>query len=207
MNWIDGVLISLLLTSVIVGARKGLIRELMAFLVFFVAIIISVNYLDRFAVWVYDKSGFTPLLSAFISFILLLAISYIAFKVVGLAFYKIADIKSSGKTDQMGGALVGFLRGWVAIGFLTVLVFMLPMPNAFYSSFENSFLGPSVAKTIPLLYDSTAKIHPRNPSFMAQMEKSLLIETPGGQPSEDRQQVQQVMYQMERFFNSDFKRH
>ena len=207
MNWIDGVLIILLLTSVIVGARKGLIRELMAFLVFFVAIIISVNYLDRFAVWVYDKSGFTPLLSAFISFVLLLAISYVAFTVVGMAFYRIASIKSSGKTDQMGGALIGFLRGWVAIGFLTVLVFMLPMPNSFYSSFENSFLGPSVAKTIPLLYDSTARIHPRNPSFMAQMEKSLLLERPGGQPSEDRQQVQQVIYQMERFFNSDFKRH
>ena len=61
MNWVDGVLIILLLSSVIVGARKGLIRELMAFVVFFVAIIISVNYLDRFAVWVYDKSGFSPL--------------------------------------------------------------------------------------------------------------------------------------------------
>ena len=205
MNWIDGVLIILLLSSVIVGARKGLIRELMAFLVFFVAIIISVNYLDRFAVWVYDKSGFSPLLSAFMSFILLLAMSYVAFKVLGIVFYKIANIKSSGKTDQMGGALIGFLRGWVAIGFLTVLVFMLPMPNGFYISFENSFLGPSVAKTIPLLYDSTAKIHPRNPKFMAQMEKSLLIESPGGQPSEDRQQVQEVMYQMERFFNSEFK--
>ena len=207
MNWIDGVLIILLLTSVIVGAKKGLIRELMAFLVFFVAIIISVNYLDRFAVWVNDKSGFTPLLSAFISFILLLAISYVAFKVVGLAFYKIADIKSSGKTDQMGGALIGFLRGWVAIGFLTVLIFMLPMPSSFYNAFENSFLGPSVAKTIPLLYDSTAKIHPKNPSFMDQMAKSLLIGSPGGTPSEECQQVQQVMYQMERFFNSDFKRH
>ena len=206
MNWVDGVLIILLLSSVIVGARKGLIRDLIAFLVFFVAIIISVNYLDRFAVWVYDKSGFSPLLSAFMSFILLLAMSYVAFKILGIVFYKIAAIKNTGTTDQMGGALIGFLRGWIAIGFYTVLVFMLPLPNAFYNSFENSFLGPAVAKTIPLLYDSTARIHPRNPKFMAQMEKSLLLESPGGAPSEERQQVQEVMYQMQRFFDSEFKR-
>ena len=35
MNWIDAVLIVLLLASVIVGSKKGLIREFMAFVVFF----------------------------------------------------------------------------------------------------------------------------------------------------------------------------
>ena len=46
MNWIDGILLVLLLASVIVGSKKGLIRELMAFLVFFVAIIFpSVHWL------------------------------------------------------------------------------------------------------------------------------------------------------------------
>ena len=51
MNWVDAVLIVLLLASVIVGSKKGLIRELTAFVVFFAAIIISVNYIDDFAVW------------------------------------------------------------------------------------------------------------------------------------------------------------
>ncbi|MCK4607807.1 MAG: CvpA family protein, partial [candidate division Zixibacteria bacterium] len=96
MNWIDAVLLVLLLASVIVGSKKGLIRELMAFIIFFAAIIVSVNYIDGFAVWVYDQVGGSPLISAFLSFALLLAGSYAAFKLLGILFYKIANLKQSG---------------------------------------------------------------------------------------------------------------
>ncbi len=206
MNWIDGVLLVLLLASVIVGSKKGLIRELMAFVVFFAAIIVSVNYIDSFAVWVYGQVGGSPLISAFLSFALLLAGSYAAFKLLGILFYKVANLKQSGTKDQMGGALVGFLRGWVAIGFLTFLVFLLPMPDAFYTSFEASFFGPVVAKTVPLMYNGTATLHPSKPTFLGQMEKTLLVAPTksgsGGKVlDEHRQQVHQVLYQMEKFFD------
>lgn len=203
MNWVDGVLLILLLASVIVGSKKGLIRELTAFLIFFVAIIVSVNYIDQFAIWVYEKMGGSVLVSAFLSFIALLGISYGVFKLLGMLFYKIANIKQVGRKDKMGGALIGFLRGWVAIGILTVLTFLLPMPDSFYTAFENSLFGPSIAKTIPLIYDGTAKIHPKNPEFIGQIEKSLMIDSPtGGEVDEDRRNVHKVLFQMEKFFSS-----
>ncbi|MCK4632383.1 MAG: CvpA family protein [candidate division Zixibacteria bacterium] len=207
MNWVDAVLIVLLLASVIVGSKKGLIRELMAFIIFFVAVIVSVNYINVFAVWVYTRLGGSPLISAFLSFVILLAACYAVFKVLGLLFYRIANIKQTGKKDQMGGALVGFLRGWVAVGFLSFLVFLLPMPDAFYTSFESSFLGSAVAKTVPLMYEGTAKIHPKNPNFMDKVEKALLLEpydgVTGGVPSEDKVDVYRTLYQIERFFETD----
>ncbi len=206
MNWVDGVLIVLLLASVIVGSKKGLIRELTAFIVFFSAVIISVNYVDHLAVWVYNQIGGSPLISAFLSFVILIAACYAVFKIFGMIFYKIANIKESGRRDQMGGALVGFLRGWIAIGLLTFLVFLLPLPNAFYVTFENSFLGPAVAKTVPLMFEGTARIHPRNPDFMDKIEKTLLsgpAQAEGGSVDEDRVQVHQVLYQMEKFFSTD----
>ena len=206
MNWIDAVLIVLLLASVIVGSKKGLIRELLAFIIFFVAIIVAVNYIDVFAVWVYTRLGGSPLISAFLSFVILLAVCYAVFKILGLLFYRIANVKQTGRKDQMGGALVGFLRGWVAIGFLSFLVFLLPMPDAFYTSFESSFLGPAVAKTVPLMYEGTARIHPKNPNFMDKVEKALLLEpydgVTGGVPSEDKVEVYRTLYQIERFFET-----
>jgi uncharacterized membrane protein required for colicin V production len=205
MNWVDAVLIVLLLASVIVGSKKGLIRELTAFVVFFAAIIISVNYIDEFAVLVYSKLGGSPLISAFLSFTLLLAGSYAAFKLLGMLFYRVADIKSGKKRDQMGGALIGFVRGWAAIGFLTFLVFLLPMPDRFYVDFDASFFGPTVAKTIPLMFESTAALHPKNPKFMPQIENTL-VNSPGqgadnDMLSEDRADVYRVMYQLDRHFN------
>lgn len=207
MNWVDIVLLILLLASVIVGSKKGLIRELMAFIIFFTAIIFSVNYIDQFAVWVYDKIGGSPLISAFLSFVMLIAITYAAFKILGMLFYKIANIKQSGRKDQMGGALIGFLRGWVAVGFLTFVAFLLPLPDAFYLSFEQSMFGPAIAKTIPIIYEGTSKVHPQSPNFMRQIEKTLL-DTPGKTSGgdmidEDRIEVHRVLYQIERFFTSN----
>lgn len=208
MNWIDGVLLVLLLASVIVGSKKGLIRELMAFIIFFSAIIFSVNYIDNLAVWVFENLGGSPLISAFLSFVILLAASYAVFKILGLVFYRIANIKQIGKKDQMGGALVGFLRGWLAIGFLTFLIFLLPMPAGFYTTFDNSFFGSAVAKTVPLMYESTSRIHPQKTNFMEQIEKTLL-DIPSQSlntelKEEDRIEIHRVLYQIEKYFSTDF---
>ncbi|MDF1544166.1 MAG: CvpA family protein [bacterium] len=204
MNWIDGVLVVLLLASVVVGSKKGLIRELMAFVVFFTSVVLAVNYIDNFAVWVYNQLGGSPLISAILAFVILLAGSYAAFKVAGMLFYKAANIKQTGKRDQMGGALVGFLRGWVAVGFLTFLVFLLPMPNSFYTSFEASFFGPAMAKTIPLMYEGTTPLHPQSPNFINKIEKTLLVgpsNSSSGIVSEERAQVYEVLYRLEKYFS------
>jgi uncharacterized membrane protein required for colicin V production len=206
MNWVDAVLAVLLLASVIVGSKKGLIRELMAFGVFFAAIIFSVNYIDVFVVYVFDKLGGSPLTSAFLAFAILLAVSYAGFKLLGMLFYRIADIKGAKKRDQMGGALVGFLRGWAAIGFLTFLAFLLPLPSQFYVDFEESLFGPTVAKTVPLMFEATSRLHPNNPNFMDQIENTLVnAPTRSGarddMAPEDRADVLHVMYQIDRFFN------
>jgi len=207
MNWIDAVLMVLLLAMVIVGAKKGMIRELMALGIFVIAIIVAINYVDQFAVWVHENIGGSPLVSAFLSFIILLAAGYVAFKLIGILFYKIADIKASGKRDQMGGALVGFLRGWILIGFVTFVAFLLPMPSSFYTAFEASFFGPAVAKTIPLMYESTSPVHPNNPKFFDKIESTLLgtqSKSDSDATDEERDDVFRVLQQLHRHFNTDF---
>ncbi len=205
MNWIDGIFIVLLLSSVIVGSKKGLIRELMAFAVFFASIIASVNYIDLVAVWVYENVGGSPLVCASLSFIILLAATYALFKLLGMLFYKVAQIKGTNRRDQMGGAMVGFLRGWVAVGFLTFIAFLLPMPDMFYSAFESSLLGPTIAKTVPLMFETTSAIHPKNPNFMDKVEEALLYGPSSGQAgknmlTEERQEVHEVLRLIEKNF-------
>jgi uncharacterized membrane protein required for colicin V production len=206
MNWVDGVLLVLLLAAVIVGSKKGLVRELSAFIVFFTAIILTVNYIDNIAVWVYGRLGGSPLVSAFASFALLLGVSYGVFKLLGLLFYKIADLKHDKKRDQIGGAIVGFLRGYTAVGVLTFMTFLLPMPERFYADFDASFFGATIAKTVPLMYEGTAATHPNNPKFIPKIETTLIMESakaPAGKStmSEDREEVYRVMYQIDRFFS------
>lgn len=210
MNWVDFVLIAALLTAIIVGYKKGLVRELSAFVLFFAALILTVSSLDKFAVWTNDKFGGSPLVAAFISFILLLGLSYGLFKLLGWIFYKVASIKSNGRPDQIGGAIVGLIRGWVTVGTVTVLLFMLPMPDRFYNDFDTSFFGHAIAKTVPVVYESTRMVKPEAPTFMEKMESTLITSPTKGKNSSkhqknldsSREQVYRVMYQMDRFFNT-----
>ncbi|RKX17815.1 MAG: hypothetical protein DRP51_10230 [Candidatus Zixiibacteriota bacterium] len=209
MNWVDIVLLILLVAALIVGSKKGLIRELMALLVLTTAVILSINYIDLIAVKVYEQLGGSPLVTAIISFVLLLAFIYAIFKLLAILFYKFADMQKLGRKDQLGGALVGFVRGWVIISFCVFLVFLMPMPERFYIDFEKSFLGPTFAKTIPVLYETSSGLHPENPEFMSKIETALLQRPSGSMSQEDRQklsesreQVYRVIYQMDRFFSS-----
>lgn len=204
MNWLDFVLIALLLTAVVIGAKKGLVRELSALLLFLITGITSITYLDTFAAWVYEQIGGSPLISAFLSFLVLLAISYTVFKLAGLIFYKVASIKSLGKQDQMGGALVGFLRGWVAVAFLVFMAFLLPMPEKFHTAFDSSAFGPILAKTVPLVFESTSIAHPASTSFVAKVKEALLdVPSSGGsngEMSEDRAETFRAMRRIEQHF-------
>ncbi len=209
MNWVDIVLMVLLVAALIVGSKKGLIRELTALIVLTAAVISSVNYIDIIATKVYEQLGGSPLVTAIISFILLLALIYAVFKLLAMVFYKVASVQKLGKKDQLGGALIGFIRGWVIISFCVFLVFLMPMPEKFYTDFEASFLGSTFAKTLPALYETSSSLHPQNPEFMPKIETALLQRPSGSMSQEDRQklsdsreQVYKVIYQMDKFFGS-----
>jgi membrane protein required for colicin V production len=210
MNWIDVILLILLVAAVIVGSKKGLIREVIALAILTATVIVSINYIDLIAEKIYAQLGGSPLVTAILSFIVLLAIVYAVFKVLGMLFYRVANLQKLGKKDQLGGALVGALRGWVIISFLVFLVFLAPMPDRFYLEFDESFLGPSFARTLPLLYESTATLHPNNPDFMNKVEKTLLQRSSIDMSPEDkmelsqsREQVYKIMFQMDKYFGAN----
>jgi len=209
MNWIDIILLILLVAAVIIGSKKGLVRELMALVVLTATVIVSINYIDIIAMKVYEVIGGSPLVTAILSFIILLAFIYAAFKLLAMIIRKVANIQKLGKKDQLGGAFVGALRGWVIISFMVFLVFMVPLPEGFYADFGNSFLGPTFAKTLPAIYETTSGLHPGNPSFMNKVETALLQQprgdVSGGRPGnmdESREQVYRIIYQLDRFFGS-----
>jgi len=209
MNWIDVVLLILLVAAVIVGSKKGLIRELMALAILCATVIVSINYIDIIAEKIYAQLGGSPLVTAILSFVVLLAIVYAAFKLLGILFSRVANLQKLGKKDQLGGALVGAIRGWVIISFVVFLVFLIPMPEKFYVDFESSFLGPSFAKTLPVMYETTAGLHPNNPNFMNKVERTLLQQPTGDLSAEDqqdlslsREQVYRIMFQIDKHFST-----
>lgn len=202
MNIVDYVLLALLVAMVIVGSKKGLLRELTAFFTLIPAVVVSINFMDTFSVLVYEKVGGSPMVVTFLSFVLLLGIAYAAFKILGLVIVRIVHLQRKGRKDQMGGAFLGFMRGWVVMSFVFFLLFLLPMPAGFYLAVEDSFFGPTLIKTVPFLYESSTSLHPNNPSFFSKVESALMLKQSGIRlPAETRSDVDLVLYQIDRFFS------
>jgi len=202
MNYIDYIMLALLVAMIIVGSKKGLIRELAAVITLIPAVIVSIVFMDSFSVVVYNKVGGSPMVVTFLSFILLLGMAYATFKLLGMGIAKIIHLERKGKRDQLGGAFVGFVRGWVVISFIFFLLFLLPMPAGFYLAMEKSFLGPTLLKTIPIMYESSSPLHSQDPSFYAKVESALELKrsTTRLDPTIEGE-VQAVLFQINRFFN------
>lgn len=201
MNIVDYILLALLVLMIYVGSKKGLIRELTAILTLLPAVIVSINFMDKLSVFVYEKVGGSPLVATFLSFILLLGAAYAVFKLFGMGVAKMINVQNKGKKDQMGGAFLGFVRGWVVLSFVFFLLFLLPMPARFYVAVEDSFFGPTLVKTIPVMYEGSAALHPKNPSFMTKVESALTLKNSSGElPSELKADVDLVLFQFQRFY-------
>lgn len=192
LNWVDAVLMIMLVSMIIVGSRKGLIRELMAFFIFVAAIIVAIKYIDQVAIRVHDNLGGSTLISALISFVLVMAIAYGAFKLVGLVFYRVARLNTLGRKDKVGGALVGALRGWVALSMLLFLSLLMPLPESYYREFKASALGPTIVRTLPLIYDKTSALHPASEDFYAKIENMLLYRTNQSEMTPDERQAHRL---------------
>jgi membrane protein required for colicin V production len=203
MNYIDYILLAMLVAMIIVGSKKGLIRELSALMTLILAVLVSINFMDSFSVWVYEKVGGSPMVVTFVSFIVLIGLMYAAFKLLGMGIARIVHLQKKGRKDQMGGAFIGFMRGWLVISFIFFLLFLLPMPASFYVSVENSFFGPTVLKTIPIMFESSSALHAHSPSFYGKVQSALeLKKAPGDIDPKTKAEVDAVLFQINRFFNS-----
>lgn len=173
MNWLDFVLLALLIGSIALGVKRGLIREVMGFVGLVVGVVLAINKVDAVTAWVLSHMKASPVAVSFISFVLILAFFYLVFRFLGMLFKKAFSLSGLGKVDQVGGGFVGFIRGWVLVGFVLFLLFYLPFPERFYQSIENSFFGPALTGSVPVVYESTGFLHPQSPQFMPKIKAAL----------------------------------
>lgn len=174
MNWLDFVLIAALLIALILGTKVGLVRSTMRFFALAAGIIITTNNSDIIAVEVARHIDASPMIIAIISFAILLAVLYGMFRLVVIMFYKVSKVQDLGRTDKIGGGIMGAVRGWVFLGFVFFLVALLPMPEGFGRMVDQSVLSTPMMRTISVIYNGSKPLHPSSDDFVRQVENSLI---------------------------------
>jgi membrane protein required for colicin V production len=184
MNWLDIIIAAGLIAGIVLGFRKGFIREAMGLLGLIVGIIIAVNYVDWLSAKFLTHMRVSPHIVSFFSFILLFASVFLGFKILGFLFYRVGQLTPLGKLDRVGGGIFGFVQAWILTGFVLLLLMFFPLPQKILTATDNSFFAPIMRGTIPMIYEESTLIHPQRGSFISQISKALKSDKSDSQSSE-----------------------
>lgn len=180
MNWVDYVLLALLLVAIYIGSRRGLFSGIMGTIGLFLGVIVSINYVDAVTLRVLSHMRVSPVVVSFFSLIFIFALVYLAVKLLGFLFYKIASLNPLGKIDRLGGVIFGIIQGWIVLGFFLILLIFPPLPLSLINKIDTSFFGPLIRGSIPMIYAESSFLHPQNDSFVEKLRIALREESPEG---------------------------
>lgn len=120
MNWLDFVLIIILITSTIVGIIKGFVKQIFSILAVIIGLILALSFYSRFS-WVYRRMTSNELLAHFLGFVTIFFVVFGLGLAASYIFSKLAKGQLMVFNNVLGG-LFGFLAGLLVCG---VIVFAL----------------------------------------------------------------------------------
>ncbi len=207
MNWVDFVLMGLLVAAIIIGARRGVFSGVMGIIGLTAGVIFSINYSEQITAKFLSHMKVSTVMVVFMAFIVVFVMVYVGIKLLGFFFYKFASLKPLGRVDAVGGAVLGIFQGWIVLGVMLFLMIFLPLPDSFVAKLDNSFFAPGMRGVVPMIYDETTFLHPESPSLVDKLKAALRAE-PGkssrdlGGFSAEGPSVSRIIRTMEDYFGT-----
>lgn len=171
MNWIDIVALATILLLVSLGFRRGLIKEVGSLLAVLLALTVSLLFvvfgsraLPRVAPF---PQRFLPWVVALLVFLVLLFLLQVVFHLIHRAVHS----TPLGFLDRLGGAGFGGLKGLAAIGFVLLILSLLPLPGAARTQLQDSLLYEAVSSLRPKLVRLTIRSVKRSIERKAPLEE------------------------------------
>lgn len=173
MNWLDLLLLGILIIAVIRGIVKGLFREAFGVGGVLAGAIISINRFKPLGEALHDNIPSLPLkLAYFLSFILILVVIAFIFTFIGILLHKTSRHSFTQGIDRGGGFILGFIEG-AFIGSAILIGFTLsPFSARAEKWMEESTLSPHLIKVAPWVYDQFSLLFPgEKQKFLEKLEK------------------------------------
>jgi membrane protein required for colicin V production len=137
MNWLDWVLLAIIVLTGVIGLVKGFVRQAIGLVAVICGLVLAVIYYERMA-GVFDTLVHNPLLSNFLGFLLIFLIVLVAGAVLGHLLTK-AMKGPLAFANRFFGFLFGLLKAVLICG---ILVFALVSFEVAKPALETSVLAP-----------------------------------------------------------------
>ena len=138
MNWLDIILLTIMVLTAIVGIFKGLVKQVIGLIAVVAGLILACLYYEQTAL-VFEKLVKNQLLSNFLGFLLIFIVVLIAGAILGHLFTK-AMKGPLAFANRLFGAVFGFLKAVLICG---IIIFALVSFEIAKPAVETSVLAPA----------------------------------------------------------------
>jgi uncharacterized membrane protein required for colicin V production len=154
INWLDIVVLILILRAVYIGTKLGLTAELFNFFGVMVSLVCAVIWYSRMADFLVINFKLPIWLSQFLCFIIIAQLVRLIFK-YGLALLlKVLNVQFIPQLERIGGGVIGFGRGIILSGIIILAIGLIPNSYLRESIEEKSFSGRFLVKAVENTYTS-----------------------------------------------------
>lgn len=157
INWVDVFVVILLIRSSYVGAATGLSTELFKSIGIILGLYLATRFYSDLGAAVTSKIALPPELADGLSFLILIFVSAISLKLLGIALAKVVKLTFADKVNKWGGFVLGLLRGIIILSLIFIFFGILQIDYFVKSVEERSLTGPHIKKVAPLIYRAIAK--------------------------------------------------
>lgn len=170
MNWLDALMVAMVVFSALAGAQKGLVRQLFAVAGTIASYLVAIYYGNEF---ILQFSKFIPLTKWFphwfaqptllgislgeiflrlLGFFLLFSLMRLLFSVTGNTIHALFALPLLGLVNSLGGMLLGALQGVLIVLVLVAAAKLIPLPFL-AEALEKSFFAERIFLVLPLVYE------------------------------------------------------
>lgn len=157
MNVIDIVLLVILVVFILLGFRKGLLKEVVSIIGLVVAFWAAMRFTKAAAGLVPKHS--LPAREA-VAFLVILVGVFLLFQLMGFLLRKLIRASPLAILDRLGGVALGLLKGGLLLSLCLLVLTLAPLPKPWAEKVEGSYGGRVVRQIAPLIYQGTKVIGP-----------------------------------------------
>ena len=154
INWLDILVLVIVLRAVYIGTKRGLTAELFNFFGVLVSLVAAVMWYARAADVLVINFKLPVWLSQFLCFIIITQFFRIIFKYGLVLLLKILNVQFIPQLERIGGGIIGLGRGIILSGIIILTIGIIPN-NYLRESIEvKSFTGSFLLKSTERTYTS-----------------------------------------------------
>jgi len=174
MNWVDFVILIVLLVTTFIGVARGLFKSVATLVGVVLAIILAVQYSPWLAANISRIFSLPPNIRFVAALLVIFIVTLAILKLLGYIFYKLVSLTPLKVVDKIGGGVLGFLKGLVLLSVVLVAMIFFPFLDGFGRAIDRSLTGPVIRQVVPFIYELSAPLHPNSGHFVDRILDSVL---------------------------------